>query len=69
MATLTKPQMLRALAEPPDGATVEEAIERLLFLSQVEEGLTDVRAGRSIPHGDIVRAFEPRAAGRSHARG
>ena len=39
---------------PPD-ATLEDAIERLVFLSKVERGLTEAEAGRVIPHEDVRR--------------
>lgn len=69
MPTLTKPQILRAVADLPDDATVEDAIERLLFLSQIEAGLADVREGRTFTHEDVVAEIERRITDRAHPGG
>lgn len=37
---------------PPD-ATFDDAIERLVFLARVEEGLAELDAGHGIPHDDV----------------
>ena len=34
---------------PPD-ATVDDAIERLVFLAKIEAGLNELDAGKGIPH-------------------
>jgi len=39
---------------PPD-ATVEGAIERLVFLAKVNAGLADLEAGRTVPHEEVKR--------------
>lgn len=69
MQTLTKPQIVRAVASLPEDATVEDAIERLLLLSAIEQGLNDVRAGRTVPHAEVVREMEERIAQWSAPRG
>jgi predicted transcriptional regulator len=39
---------------PPD-ATLEDAIERLVFLTKVERGLAQADAGQVISHEDVRR--------------
>ena len=46
--------MLRGL--PPD-ATVDDAIERLVFMARVEEGLAQLDAGEGVPHEEVKRRF------------
>ena len=43
-------------ALPPD-ATVEDAMERLLFLAKVERGLAQSEHGDTIPHDEIKKRF------------
>ena len=69
MQTLSKPEIVRAVADLPDDATVEDAIERLLLLSKVEQGLGDARDGRTAPHAEVVREMEQRIAGWEAKRG
>ena len=38
-ASITKAQSVKAVADLPETAPVEGAIERLLFLSSIEQGL------------------------------
>jgi predicted transcriptional regulator len=45
----------RALA---DDATLEDAIDYLLYLQGIEEGLEDERAGRMVPHDEIVEMIK-----------
>ncbi len=67
-ATLTKPQILKAVADLPDEATVEDVIERLVFLDRIEQGLGQARRGETVPHAEVVRRMEERFAARREAR-
>ena len=49
----TKEQLARVIAELPDDATVEDAMERLLFLAKVERGIRQADAGQTIPHDKV----------------
>ena len=60
--TIAKTQIVRALSDLPDDATVEDAIERLLLLSKVEEGLSQARRGETVPHAEVVQEMEKRMA-------
>jgi len=44
--------------ELPEGATLAEAIDYLYYLHQIEEGLADVDAGRTISHEQVLREIE-----------
>ncbi len=43
-----------ALKDLPDGADIADAIEYLLYLQAIEEGLADENAGRLIPHEEVL---------------
>lgn len=45
-----KELLRQTLEKLPEDATVEEAIERLLFLAGIDKGLADTDAGRTISH-------------------
>ncbi len=54
-AQTAKQKILEAVELLPDNATLEDAIERLCFLSKVEEGLRQSNAGEMIPHQEAAR--------------
>ncbi len=45
-----KEKMLRTVSDLPDNASVEEAMERLLFLGKIEKGRQQADAGQTVPH-------------------
>ena len=49
-ATVASPKerAQRAVAALPDTASIEDAIERLIVLHKVEQGLAEVRAGEGL---------------------
>jgi hypothetical protein len=51
-----KTEIVRAIQELPDDATVEDAMERLYFLAKVERGL-EQSEGETISHEDIKAKF------------
>jgi predicted transcriptional regulator len=57
MGTSTKDRILEMLEQLPATATVEDAMERLYFLAKVERGVSDLDAGRTVPHDDIKARF------------
>lgn len=61
-ATLTKGDIVQAIAGLPDDATVDDAIERLLFLSKIEQGLAEAARGETIPHEEVRRRMEAKFA-------
>ena len=44
----TRDLLEQTLASLPEGATVEAAMEKLLFLAKIDRGLKDLEAGRSL---------------------
>jgi predicted transcriptional regulator len=44
--------------ELAEDATLEEAIDYLLYLQGIEEGLADERAGRMVSHEEIVEMIK-----------
>jgi predicted transcriptional regulator len=44
--------------ELPDDASIEEAIDYLLYLQGIEEGLKDARAGRFVSHDEIIEMIK-----------
>jgi predicted transcriptional regulator len=51
----TRDQMIEALRKLPPDATVDDAIERLLFLAKVDTGLGELDRGEGIPHDEVKR--------------
>ena len=52
---LTRDRIIEALREMPPEATVDDAIERLVFLANIEAGLNELDAGKGIPHDEAKR--------------
>jgi len=48
-------KILEALQDLPDDATIDDAIERLIFLAKVDAGLAELDAGKGIPHEEVKR--------------
>lgn len=51
----TRDRMIEALRELRPDATVDEAIERLLFLAKIEAGLAELDRGEGIPRDEVKR--------------
>ena len=59
MATTTPRQRaLDAVNSLPPDATIEDAIERLLFIARVEKGIADADADKTIPHEEVVKRMK-----------
>jgi hypothetical protein len=56
-STGLKQKMVEAVEHLPDSATIEDAIERLYFLSKVERGLEQSVASDTISHEDVKKRF------------
>ena len=52
-----KQRALEAIRALPDGATIEEAIERLCFIAKIEEGLGQSELGNVISHEEVKKRF------------
>ena len=51
-----KTEIVRAIQDLPDDATVEDAMERLYFLAKIERGL-EQSEGETISHEEIKARF------------
>jgi predicted transcriptional regulator len=51
----TKNEFMKALDELPENATIDDAVERLVFMLAVEHGLAQAEAGDLIPHEEVVQ--------------
>jgi predicted transcriptional regulator len=47
--------MVEAIRALPADATVDDAIERLVFLAKIEEGLAQLDQGEGVPHEEVKR--------------
>lgn len=52
---ITRERMIEAIRELPEDASVDDAIERLVFLAKIEEGLGQLERGEGIPHEEVKR--------------
>lgn len=52
---ITRERMIQAIRELPEDASVDDAIERLVFLAKIEEGLAQLDRGEGIPHEEAKR--------------
>ncbi len=65
LALIAKPQIVAAMNDLPDDATVDDAFERLALLSKVEQGRADVAAGRTHSQAQVRAEVEARRATRN----
>ena len=49
----TKEKVIDAVEHLPEDASIEDAMERLLFLAKVERGIRQADAGQTIPHSQV----------------
>jgi predicted transcriptional regulator len=48
-----KEKMIKAVQALPDDASVEDAMERLLFLAKIEKGLQQADADKTVSHDQV----------------
>ena len=56
----TKAKIVRAVEELPENATIEDAIERLVFLHKIEVGLEQSREGKTVPLDEVEARLKRR---------
>ena len=49
----TKEKVIDLVEDLPDDASIEDAMERLLFLAKVERGIRQADAGQTLPHARV----------------
>ena len=58
--TITKSDIVRALSELPDDATLDDAFERLFVLHKIERGLRDGQQGHTMTQDEAEAYFRQR---------
>ncbi len=53
MSQSTKDLLREAIDNLPADATVEQAMERLLFLAKIEQGIAEADAGKTLSHEEV----------------
>ena len=53
-----KEKVLQALENMPDDGSIEDAMERLLFLAKIEKGILQADAGQTISHEQVKERME-----------
>ena len=54
-ASTAKTKVLAAVEKLPANATIEDAIERLVFLAKIDHGLAEIDSGKGIDHSEVRR--------------
>lgn len=53
----TRDRIIEALREMPPDATLDDAIERLVFLGKIEAGLAELDKSEGVSHEEAKRRF------------
>ena len=56
----TKAKIVRAVEKLPEDATIEDAIERLVFLHKIEVGLKQAEEGKTVPLDEVEARLKRR---------
>lgn len=54
----TRDRIIELLRELPADATIDDAIEKLLFVARIERGIAELDAGQGVPHDEVKRRFD-----------
>jgi predicted transcriptional regulator len=52
---VTKEQMVKAIQDLPDDASVDDAVARLYLLEKIERGIAQADAGQTMSHDEALR--------------
>lgn len=58
----TKDKVREILARLPNDCSLEDVLYHLYVLQKTEEGVADLKAGRTIPHAEVVEELETLSA-------
>ena len=53
-----KRELIRLIKQQPANGTTSEVVEELIFYLGTLRGLADAKAGRVVPHAEVVRHFQ-----------
>lgn len=56
----TKEKVIAAIKSLPSDATIEDAMERLLFIAKLERGISQAAAGLTISHDEVRKRMAKR---------
>jgi predicted transcriptional regulator len=59
-SAITKSDIVRAVSELPDDATLDDAFERLFVLHKIERGLHEGEAGETMTQAEVEAHFRRR---------
>lgn len=54
-AQTTRDRILEALQDLPPDATLDDAIERLVFLAKIDAGMAELDEGKGISHEEVKK--------------
>ena len=54
----TRDRIIELLRELPADATIDDAIEKLVFVAQLERGIAELDAGLGVPHDEVKRRLD-----------
>jgi predicted transcriptional regulator len=52
-----KEQALSAISMLPEDASIDDALDKILFLKKIDQGLKDIEEGRFITHEELKKKF------------
>ena len=55
---LTRDKVISSIKDLPDSFTIDELIDRLIFIEKVEQGLKQSEEGKVIPHDEVGKIIE-----------
>lgn len=59
-SAITKADIVRAVSDLPDDATLDDAFERLFVLHKIERGLREAEAGETMTQEEVEAYFRER---------
>ena len=57
---ITKEDIVRAVSELPDDATLDDAFERLFVLHKIQKGLKEAQSGQTMTQEEVEAYFRER---------
>ena len=58
MEMLTRDKVINSIKDLPDSFTIDELIDRLIFIEKVEQGLKQSEEGKVISHEEVGKIIE-----------
>lgn len=55
--SFTRDRIIEALQAMPPEATIDDAIEQLMFLAKIEAGVAELNKAEGVPHDEAKRRF------------